>query len=259
MVHLRYSVCCCSAEAAKVLQKQLSRWNYCLPEQGGGVHAGPPVVAKYYGRLPGVDLLLAAERVIVHRLLGAAYTNEVKRRQAGPPTLATTSPPQVHAAFSAGLLTNLMGSRVMLIVATQHATLLVVAAIVPYMAYQNMTSCEEGYPGEAHTTWGAVVALSGLCQAATLYVYAPEDSRGPFFRSFSLRLLLYVLAALLLQSDTYMDATFPVIARTCNFDLWKVSVVLIVGGIGLMQARRGSTHGSKQGHRRRRRSTTSAL
>ncbi|CAE7443401.1 unnamed protein product [Symbiodinium sp. KB8] len=43
------------------------------------------------------------------------------------------------------------------------------------------------------------------------------------------------LCSFILLTDTYQDATFPVIANKCNFELWFVSAWLVGLGVGLMQ------------------------
>ncbi|CAJ1363866.1 unnamed protein product [Effrenium voratum] len=108
------------------------------------------------------------------------------------------------------------------------------AALLPYAGYLLMTSCDQGFPSFIHGAWFAYMCLTNLISFTLLRLIGGERA-GSFCYTFRWRLLFRALCSFILLTDTYQDATFPVIANKCNFELWFVSAWLVGLGVGLMQ------------------------
>eukprot|EP00434_Breviolum_minutum_P024349 symbB.v1.2.021504.t1/scaffold1860.1/size98300/4 len=97
-----------------------------------------------------------------------------------------------------------------------------------------MTSCDAGFPAYIHGAWFLYMCITNL-MSFTLLRFISGEHAAAFCYRFRGRLLFRAVCSFILLTDTYQDATFPVIANRCNFELWFVSAWLVGLGVGLMQ------------------------
>ena len=85
-----------------------------------------------------------------------------------------------------------------------------------------------------HGLWLIWVFLMGIVSLMLIRCVGGGVGKR-FVRNFSLRLGVRLFVMMWSLTDTYQDATFPVIAKRCNFDFYFVSTWLVVLGIIVLQ------------------------
>ncbi|CAK9017507.1 unnamed protein product [Durusdinium trenchii] len=198
------------------LRQQLSRckWQMAptLPAPWNQAHA----------RAPGMDLLDFVEKFL-GRLSGSTKQEE------DPQQLQ-----QLHLQVARQLLRRLTSRKARLVLGLQYFCNLCAAALLPIAGYQMMTSCDHGFPWYIHGAWFLYMCLTNVTSLTLLRTISGEHAAS-FCYQFRWRLLFRAVCSFILLTDTYQDATFPVIANRCNFELWFVSAWLVGLGVGLMQ------------------------
>jgi len=145
--------------------------------------------------------------------------------------LSSAAQEALHLETAKNLLRTLQGN--MKVVAFCYVGNLMFMTVIPIVAVTQMT-CAEGYPRYLHGIWISWVALSQFGVWLYYFMFRSRCTRE-FFKHFRVRLLLRVVASAISVTDLYQDATFPVIAGSCGFDLWWVSLWLVFLGVGVMQ------------------------
>eukprot|EP00439_Symbiodinium_sp_Y106_P072644 s316_g13.t1 len=140
----------------------------------------------------------------------------------------------LHLEVARQLLRKMTSRTARVLLGLQYFCNLVAAASLPFAGYQLMTSCDQGFPGYIHGAWLGYMCLTNLMSLTLLRLLGGRRA-GVFCYAFRWRLLFRALCSFILLTDTYQDATFPVIANKCNFELWFVSAWLVGLGVGLMQ------------------------
>lgn len=180
----------------------------------------PPASAKAKGTTPGMDLLEMFERLGF--MLWGGVEDEDKDSQ------------QLHLDVAREILSSLTSRRARCLLVLQYLGNLGAAGFLPYLGYLGMTSCDHGFPMYVHFTWVAYMCFTSFMSILFLR-YLGGSRVSAFCKQFRWRLLFRVLGTFILLTDTYQDATFPVIASKCHFSLWFVSAWLVILGVGVMQ------------------------
>ncbi|CAE7483072.1 unnamed protein product, partial [Symbiodinium sp. CCMP2456] len=187
------------------------------------VQQQPAALIKSKGRAPGMDLLDFVERC-GNSLLGRRNTEDAEEAELNA----------LHLEVARQLLRKMTSRTARVLLGLQYFCNLVAAASLPFAGYQLMTSCDQGFPGYIHGAWLGYMCLTNLMSLTLLRLLGGRRA-GVFCYAFRWRLLFRALCSFILLTDTYQDATFPVIANKCNFELWFVSAWLVGLGVGLMQ------------------------
>ncbi|CAE6933315.1 unnamed protein product [Symbiodinium sp. CCMP2592] len=214
------------AEVADWRQRMATcHWNMAAggPWVQAPVQQQPAALIKSKGRAPGMDLLDFVERC-GNRLLGRRHTEDAEEAELNA----------LHLEVARQLLRKMTSRTARVLLGLQYFCNLVAAASLPFVGYQLMTSCDQGFPGYIHGAWLGYMCLTNLMSLTLLRLLGGRRA-GVFCYAFRWRLLFRALCSFILLTDTYQDATFPVIANKCNFELWFVSAWLVGLGVGLMQ------------------------
>lgn len=185
------------------------------------VETQSPSLLKAVGRAPGADLLQIVEDTVSSscgRKGGLGVDREA-----------------LHLEVARELLEKLTTSRARTFLIMQYLLNLAVSGALPALAYFQTESCEQGYPITVHAMWLGYLVLNTTWSMMVLRYFGGKRAKQ-FMWTFRWRLSLRMLFAAWMLTDTYQDATFPVIAKTCKFSLWFVSAYLVVLGVGVMQA-----------------------
>ncbi|CAL1174051.1 unnamed protein product [Cladocopium goreaui] len=213
------------------LRQQLSRCKWRLapnlpaPWDQATVQQQPPAFIKAQARAPGMDLLDFVEKL-------ATKLTRTKKEEEDAQQLQ-----QLHLEVARHLLRRLTSRNARIFLGIQYFCNLCAAAFLPFAGYQMMTSCDEGFPTYIHGAWFLYMCITNLMSFALLRTVSGQHAAAFCyrFRWRLLRLLFRAVCSFILLTDTYQDATFPVIANKCNFELWFVSAWLVGLGVGLMQ------------------------
>lgn len=179
------------------------------------VESTTPVMVRGVAKPPGADLMEVLES------FGCCKSRK----------LSSAAQEALHLETAKNLLRTLQGN--MKVVAFCYVGNLMFMTVIPIVAVTQMT-CAEGYPRYLHGIWISWVALSQFGVWLYYFMFRSRCTRE-FFKHFRVRLLLRVVASAISVTDLYQDATFPVIAGSCGFDLWWVSLWLVFLGVGVMQ------------------------
>eukprot|EP00929_Paragymnodinium_shiwhaense_P065096 TRINITY_DN32675_c0_g1_i6.p1 TRINITY_DN32675_c0_g1~~TRINITY_DN32675_c0_g1_i6.p1 ORF type:complete len:2595 (+),score=526.95 TRINITY_DN32675_c0_g1_i6:959-8743(+) len=222
-VHVEFAVRTNKGEHQE-MKRKLMRLTWA-PGEGGPwekakIVVQPPGLVKAAGSAAGMDLVVMLERAALIFLGGIEDEDHEQR--------------ECHKEAARELLTRLLTPRARYLLLMQYAMNLAVAGVLPGLAYNMMAKCSDGYPNLLHSIWLLYIGASSLVSVCLVsYLGGPAGRR--FVRMFRSRLVLRVVFMGVMLTDTYQDATFPVIAKVCGFDLWFVSAWLVVLGVGLMQ------------------------
>eukprot|EP00439_Symbiodinium_sp_Y106_P008762 s4556_g1.t1 len=235
----------------------------------------PPAVVKEVGRLPGADFVEARSlfsdslEACAYQVLACCCACCTRSS-----VLPDEEANNLRLRVARATLRALMTRRAAVVLALQAIFTLGTVIGLPYAAWWMMT-CSTGYPTYIHGAWvGACLGSNFICdmliflQVAWLgpfcfasfwrfipakdvlrfvYPVVRQYSRDvkdntrigleleDFLLRFRLPLLLRFGFTFISVTDLYQDATFPVIAGTCGFDLWFVSAWLVFLGVGVMQ------------------------
>jgi len=171
------------------------------------------------GRLPGAGLFELVEES-ASRLVRKSREEEER----------------LHFEFATALLKKLRQPHIQALLCVQYLLTITTAVTLPLIAGSMMESCEDGYPWALHCVWGVFIILQAYFQWYLLSRSCPQkEIARSFIRRFWLRIFAGYCVGAVSQTDMYMDLTFPVIAKTCNFELWVVAVWLCTLGIGIGQ------------------------
>eukprot|EP00928_Gymnodinium_smaydae_P063480 TRINITY_DN4703_c0_g2_i1.p1 TRINITY_DN4703_c0_g2~~TRINITY_DN4703_c0_g2_i1.p1 ORF type:complete len:2551 (-),score=465.08 TRINITY_DN4703_c0_g2_i1:84-6608(-) len=190
------------------------------PWASAEISVQPPNLIKAAGKAPGMDLILLIERAALICLGGVEEEDEDER--------------YLHKAVAHELLERFTSRVSIFLLTLQCIANLGAAGGLPVWAFLIMDSCAVGYPSSVHFAWLAYVMASSLVNILLVWLIGGPVA-GKFLWKFRMRLLMRVLFMSVMLTDTYQDATFPVIAYTCGFDLWFVSAWLVVLGVLVMQ------------------------
>eukprot|EP00930_Biecheleria_cincta_P035086 TRINITY_DN24163_c0_g1_i1.p1 TRINITY_DN24163_c0_g1~~TRINITY_DN24163_c0_g1_i1.p1 ORF type:complete len:1944 (-),score=324.17 TRINITY_DN24163_c0_g1_i1:98-5167(-) len=180
----------------------------------------PPAMIKAKGSAPGMDLLEMLERC------STAFSGKVEDEDKDSQAL--------HLDVARKILEQLTSRRARFMLGLQYLCNLCAAGFLPYVGYLGMTSCDQGFPMYVHVMW-----MAYMCVSLSISLLVLRLLGGPrvsaFLKQFRWRVLFRIVSSFILLTDTYQDATFPVIANKCYFSLWFVSAWLVILGVGIMQ------------------------
>jgi len=184
----------------------------------------PPALVKEAGKLPGADLIDAVEALVFRCFSCCGFRSSGADVQ------------QLRIAAARSILAQLMTRRATFIIAAQAASSLLMITVLPSLALRVMT-CQNGYPIYIHAAWMCHLFTSSAL--GIWFTLRPAMQTQPeviaFLSRYRLQLGIRFGAMLISITDVYQDATFPVIAGVCGFDLWWVSLWLVFLGVGVMQ------------------------
>jgi len=190
---------------------------------GAKVEQQPPALVKERGKVPGLELPLLLERFVVW-LLGGQVDDD-----------ASVDLRALQLEIARKVLEGLDSGPARVFLTLQYLGGFAAAGCLPYVAYVMMSSCKEGYPQQVHMLWLIYILTSGFLSIMLLVFILGRSLGATYIFRFRGQLLLRLILTCLLLTDTYQDATFPVIAKKCGFDLWFVSLWLVSLGVGLME------------------------
>jgi hypothetical protein len=145
---------------------------------------------------------------------------------------------ELHMEVARELLEWLRGPRAQAVMMLQYVCNTSAAVLLPLHAMGLLGSCDEGpqssFPVSVHMLWFAFMLLSVLSSLGIICCVCGADGRE-FLRRSILRVFIRFFAMCLMLSDTYQDVVFLAIAKSCHYDLWRMSAWLILAGIGIFQ------------------------
>eukprot|EP00929_Paragymnodinium_shiwhaense_P069830 TRINITY_DN35261_c0_g2_i1.p1 TRINITY_DN35261_c0_g2~~TRINITY_DN35261_c0_g2_i1.p1 ORF type:complete len:2747 (-),score=615.84 TRINITY_DN35261_c0_g2_i1:144-8384(-) len=180
----------------------------------------PPALVKEAAKLPGADLMETIELFLLRCC-----------RCCGRADVTGGDPEQVHREAAEKVLERLMSGGAKRVLA-MHAFLCALGVVgLPTYAFYNFT-CIEGYPFFLHGIW--LVLICWVTRFTNWWILSGCDI-DEFRSRFRARMWFRFFVTVMSWTDLYQDATFPVIAGICGFDLWFVALWLCCLGTGVMQ------------------------
>eukprot|EP00931_Biecheleriopsis_adriatica_P032634 TRINITY_DN19023_c1_g1_i17.p1 TRINITY_DN19023_c1_g1~~TRINITY_DN19023_c1_g1_i17.p1 ORF type:complete len:4010 (-),score=873.77 TRINITY_DN19023_c1_g1_i17:154-12183(-) len=230
----RFSAWGNSLEGVENIRKRLKHLKWQATDVWGKsskVSTQQPAVVMEIGRLPGADLVDSLEACAYKMIALCCFCCP----GSGLDTDEGTTAMKLQA--SRAMLAAMMTKKAAAIIALQALLTLGMVFALPLLAWLSMT-CESGYPTIVHLLW--IVYCLGSNGVSSFFIYRQAKQINPSaVKAFSLRFRLPLLLrygfTVVSITDLYQDATFPVIAGRCGFDLWFVSAWLVFLGVVVMQ------------------------
>ncbi|CAK0817208.1 unnamed protein product, partial [Prorocentrum cordatum] len=240
VMHVQFAVSLPREQEREKWRRQLLRTGW-VPHSGLADWQGARVVQRppRLTRLKGPTLDDSVVDVIEAAGLGVARRCPFRLCRAPPDQVqqgAAPAPPgDLRTEVAHGMFAWLKTARAAGVLAIQGVGNVVAAVILPlYVAGQADYSCEVGYPMEVHLAWFYYMLFSVLSNVALVCVVCGSSGCRLFVR-YWLRCGIRLVAMGMLLSSTYQDVVFYVLARTCDYDVWRVAAWLLLFGVGAMQ------------------------
>ena len=215
VVSLQYSY------SAQDDQPRVTQWATEMTSSCCRVDTGPVQVVKQPGRLLGADILRCLIEAAKYRHSADSAADEME---------------ELRLDMAHQLLQGLRSRRVQTWLVGNYLSNVAVAFCLPMLAGLSDDICGQGYPLWSHILWALHIAACAVFQWLVLRQCCSDQALTErFCRKFIVHLSAAWCIGAISQTDIYMDITFPVIARACGFDLWKVSAWICAMGIGIGQ------------------------